>query len=69
MGRWRDKLARLGEANEAARLKALRSLTHRQTVELLEGILGSMPYPPRPSPHGPGTSPKVSLGRLGKAKR
>ena len=66
MGRWKDRLVRLGKANEDARLRYLRSLTPAKAIEVLEGILRNMPHPPTPpNPEdGPESRRKVSLGHL-----
>lgn len=65
MGRWKERLERLGRANEEARSRALRSLTLETAARVLEGILRSMPYPPPDARATDGDlGRRVSLGRL-----
>ncbi|MBI4565159.1 MAG: hypothetical protein HY716_10750 [Planctomycetes bacterium] len=58
MGRWKEKMDRLGRANQAAREARLKSLTLEQGLRILEGLLAHPVVPPSPSSDHP-----VSLAR------
>lgn len=47
MGRWKERLERIGRASEAARRADLRSLTVERAARILEGLLSNPVAPPR----------------------
>ena len=47
VGRWKERLKKLGEANEQARSTETRRLTVNRASRILEGLLSNPPAPPR----------------------
>gem|GEM_PF-6564718 len=58
MGRWKERMERLGRANAEARDRALRSMTDEEAAKILEGLLSHPAVPPLPRSDHP-----VSLSR------
>ena len=46
-GRWKDRLKKMGEANERARDTETRRLTLNRASRILEGLLSDPPAPPQ----------------------
>jgi hypothetical protein len=47
VGRWKERLKKMGEANEQARNSETRRLTLNRASRILEGLLSDPPAPPR----------------------
>ena len=47
VGRWKERLKKLGEANEQARTTETRRLTVNRASRILEGLLSNPPAPAR----------------------
>jgi hypothetical protein len=47
IGRWKERLKKLGEANEQARNTETRRLTVDRASRILEGLLSNPPAPPQ----------------------
>jgi hypothetical protein len=47
VGRWKERLKKIGEANEQARTTETRRLTVNRASRILEGLLSNPPAPPR----------------------
>ncbi|MFN3487416.1 MAG: hypothetical protein ACK44W_18260 [Planctomycetota bacterium] len=47
MGRWKERLERMGRASEEARRADLKSLTVERAARILEGLLSHPVAPPR----------------------
>jgi hypothetical protein len=47
VGRWKERLKKMGEANEQARSTETRRLTVNRASRILEGLLSDPPAPPR----------------------
>ena len=45
VGRWKERLKKLGEANEAARSTETRRLTVNRASRIMEGLLSNPPAP------------------------
>lgn len=52
-GRWKERLKKLGEANETARDTETRRLSLKRAARILEGILSDPPAPPVARPDHP----------------
>jgi hypothetical protein len=52
-GRWKERLRKLGEANEKARDTETRRLTLKRAAQVLEGLLSNPPGPPLNRPDHP----------------
>jgi hypothetical protein len=46
-GHWKDRLKKMGEANEQARDTATRRLTLNRASRILEGLISDPPAPPQ----------------------
>ncbi len=55
-GRWKERLQRMGEANERARQTETRRLTLNRAARILEGLLSNPPAPPQPRKDHPVSS-------------
>ncbi|HXG60455.1 MAG TPA: hypothetical protein VNO22_03695 [Planctomycetota bacterium] len=60
MGRWKERLERMGRAGEEARLRELRSMSLERAVRILEGLLSH----PLARPRRARRRHPVSLSRL-----
>ena len=47
VGRWKERLKKMGEANEQARTTETRRLTVNRASRILEGLRSDPPAPPR----------------------
>ncbi len=47
IGRWKERLQKLGAANEQARQTETRRLTPKRTSRIVEGLLSNPPAPPQ----------------------
>ncbi len=47
VGRWKERLKKMGEANETARRTETRRLTLNRASRILEGLISDPPAPPR----------------------
>jgi hypothetical protein len=47
VGRWKERLKKLGEANEQARQNETRRLTVNRARQVMEGLLSNPPAPPQ----------------------
>ncbi len=47
VGRWKERLKKMGEANEQARQTETRRLTLHRGKRILEGLLSDPPAPPQ----------------------
>lgn len=63
VGRWKDRLKKLGEANEQARNTETRRLTVNRTRHIIEGLLSNPPAPPQVRQDHP-----VSCGHITRRK-
>jgi hypothetical protein len=52
-GRWKERLKKLGRANERARETETRRLTLNRAARVLEGLLSDPPAPPEPKSDHP----------------
>ena len=46
IGRWKERVRKMGEANEQARASETRRLTVNRASRILEGLLSNPPAPP-----------------------
>jgi hypothetical protein len=56
VGRWKDRLKKMGQANEEARNKETRRLTVHRASRILEGLLSNPPAAPIPREDHPVSS-------------
>lgn len=56
IGRWKERLKKLGAANEQARQNETRRMTPNRAKEVLEGLLTDPPAPPVPRAEHPVSS-------------
>jgi hypothetical protein len=47
VGRWKERLKKMGEANEQARTTETRRLTPNRAARIVEGLISDPPAPPR----------------------
>ena len=47
VGRWKERLKKMGEANEQARTTETRRLTLNRAARIVEGLISEPPAPPR----------------------
>jgi hypothetical protein len=53
IGRWKERLKKLGDANEQARQNETRRMTPNRAKQVLEGLLSDPPAPPVPREEHP----------------
>jgi hypothetical protein len=53
IGRWKERLKKLGAANEQARQNETRRMTPNRAKQVLEGLLTDPPAPPVPREEHP----------------
>lgn len=56
VGRWKDRLKKMGQANEEARQTETRRLTVNRASRILEGLLSNPPGAPTPREDHPVSS-------------
>ncbi len=55
-GRWKERLRKIGEANDQARTSETKRLTLNRASRILEGLLSHPPAPPQPRKDHPVSS-------------
>jgi hypothetical protein len=56
IGRWKDRLKKLANANEEARRTETRRMTAKRAKQVLESLLSDPPAPPKPREDHPVSS-------------